>query len=591
MRRLTTSLLTGWVALCIVVSTTEATGERSETSAAASTVPAQYPQKPVEHASPELQQLARELRQFRSPLFRARSWRPTHSVEGVPDYAAVVKQQKEALPRFRARLQALDPSRWPVHDQVDYLLLRSEMNDVEFEHRVLRDTTMNPSYYIEQAIGGVQDEMGAVVPYSVETAQAVIAAFERTGPIVEQGPKNIVLTEAAADLCKRGLRHIKDIRQNYAAGVSLLEPHFPPTHRDRLRAAAEEAAVALERYGEWIQANLSRMKGQPHVGRENLEWLLENVYYVPWSIEEMLFMAELEKHRFLMSVEIEEKKNEGLKELTMPTTEEWIEWFRLTYLQTKYWLQDMELISIPPFVGESYLEPGVWQEPFGEFGNRTGLIGFPTEPTREPGKRLFVLPEDHWFTQTYFERWMRIDPMADYQHSDWPGHYFEAQVTTRNPCPIRAAHRDPGFSNWAHYLEELFLNMGYPYLRGPRAREMAYNLLLLRAVRVPLDFYLSMGVHSLDGAVQYQIDRVPTMEEQVSRAEVEGYIRTPYSAASYIVGKKQIEQIMAERIVQLGYDIDWREFHDTMLSFGSIPPSLIRWEMTGYDDQVKKPWE
>jgi len=291
-------------------------------------------------------------------------------------------------------------------------------------------------------------------------------------------------------------------------------------------------------------------------------------------------------------VVLEKKKNQGLKPLTMPATEEWIEWFRLTYLQTKYWLKDLDIISFPAYVGESYLEAGgVWQEPFGEFGNRTGLMSFPTAPKPEPSKRLFVLPEDHWFTQTYFERAMRIDPMADYQHSEWPGHYFEGEVTRRNPCPVRAGHRDSGFSNWAHYWEEFFLSMGYPFLRGPRFREIAYNLLLLRAVRVPLDIYLSAGVHTLDEAVQYQIDRVPTMEPHVSRAEVEGYVRAPFSAASYIIGKKQIEQILGDRVVQLGFKINWREFHDTMLASGQIPLALVRWEMTGYLDQVQKLWD
>ena len=43
----------------------------------------------VKHASPELLKLADEFREFRSPLFRPRTWRPTHEVTGVPDYAAV----------------------------------------------------------------------------------------------------------------------------------------------------------------------------------------------------------------------------------------------------------------------------------------------------------------------------------------------------------------------------------------------------------------------------------------------------------------------------------------------------------------------
>jgi hypothetical protein len=562
--------------MCILVASVPAIGQEGES---------------VRHASPELIKLAADFREFRSPLFRPRTWYPTHRVEGVPDYADVKRKQIEGLVRFRERLNAMNPRSWPVHDQVDYLLLRSEMDDVYFEQYILREVETNPAYYIEQAINGVAREIPDVVPYDAETAEAIIAAFERTGPIVEQGPTSISLSDASPELAAMGIRHVKDIRQKYAAGIELFEPHFPASHRRELRRTASKAARQLEDYGKWIERNIDRMQGDANIGQKNMLWFYKRVNFVPWSREELLNLGEQEKNRFLMSIEIEETKNKGLRELTMPTTKEWIEWFRLTYLQTKYWLKDNDLISFPDYVGESFLEEGTWQEPFGGLGNRPGLLGFSTREKPENTKRLFVVPEDHWFTDSYWERTMRLDPITDYQHSDWPGHYLEAQVTQRNSCPIRAVHKDTGFSQgWAHYWEEFFMDMGYPFLRGSRTRELTYNFLLLRAVRVQMDIQLSEGKLSVDEAVQYQIDRVPTMKEHISRAEVDMYVRWPYQATSYIVGKKQIEQILAETIMKNDFSVNWREFHDSLLDYGQIAPALIRWELTGNDDQVSRFW-
>ena len=179
----------------------------------------------VRHASPALIELAADFREFRSPLFRSRTWRPTHRVEGVPDYAEVKKEQIEGLARFREKLNAMNPRDWPVHDQVDYLLLRSEMDDVYFEQHILREVETNPGYYIEQAINGVAREIPDVVPYSTETAAAIIAAFERTGPIVEQGPANIIIADASPELAAMGIRHVEDIREQYAAGVNYSSPN------------------------------------------------------------------------------------------------------------------------------------------------------------------------------------------------------------------------------------------------------------------------------------------------------------------------------------------------------------------------------
>lgn len=543
----------------------------------------------VTHASPELLQLASEFRDFRSPLFRPRTWRPTRRVTGAPDYAAVMRTQIEGLADFRRRLNALEYDGWPIHDQVDYLVLRSEMDDVYFEQHILREVVTNPGFYVEQAINRMAREIPDDIPYTADQAEAIIAALEATADIVAQGRTNIDLAEAAPELGRVGMRNVADIRDKYAAGVKLLEPHFPAAQRSRLQSSARAAARELENFGKWISANLDRMQGKPNVGRDNMDWYFKRVNFAPWDVDELLALGEFEKNRFLMSIEIEEKLNEGEKPLTMPTTDEWIEWFRLTYLQTKYWLKDMDLISFHPFIGESYLQRGAWQEPFGGIGNRPGLLGFSTTPKPPNTKRLFVVPEDHWFTNTYWERTMRLDPITDYQHSDWPGHYFEAQVTMRNPCPIRAVHRDTGFSQgWAHYWEELFMDMGYPFLRGPRTRELTYNFLLLRAVRIPLDIYLSTGRLSVDEAVEYQIDRVPTMEEHISRAEVDLYVRWPYQATSYIVGKKQIEQMLAEAIVTGNFSVDWREFHDSLLRYGQIPLALVRWELSGNSDQIEK---
>ncbi|MDH4108299.1 MAG: DUF885 domain-containing protein [Gammaproteobacteria bacterium] len=546
----------------------------------------------TEHTSGPLIELAADFRAFRSPLFRPRTWRPTHRVEGIPDYARVKREQIDGLREFRARLNAIDPARLSVHEQVDYLLLRSEMDDVYFEQHILREIDTNPSYYVEQAVDRVAAELRTAVPYSESKARAIIAAFDETGPILKQARDNLILNEAAPELAEMALRHLENIRAKYEAGVALFEPHFPRQQRATLRSSAARAAHELENYRNWVQENIGQMQGTANVGAKNMQWYFERVNFVPWSLEDLLAIGEHEKNRFLMSIEIEETKNQGLPELTMPTTDEWIEWFRLTYLQTKYWLKERELISFHDYIGESFIVEGTWQEPFGGIGNRPGLLGFTTEPKPENAKRLFVVPEEHWFTNTYWERTMRLDPITDYQHSDWPGHYFEAEVTSRNPCPIRAIHRDTGFSQgWAHYWEEFFMDMGYPFLRGPRTRELTYNFLLLRAVRVPMDIMLSEGELSVDEAVQYQIDRVPTMEEHISRAEVDMYVRWPYQATSYIIGKKQIEQMLGETIMKNDFTINWREFHDALLEYGQIAPALVRYELLGKDDQVRQFWD
>ena len=75
------------------------------------------------------------------------------------------------------------------------------------------------------------------------------------------------------------------------------------------------------------------------------------------------------------------------------------------------------------------------------------------------------------------------------------------------------------------------------------------------------------------------------------RGEQHLYLRQPGYGTSYVAGKIQIEELLADRALQLGDDFSLKQFHDDFLAAGTIPISLIRWEMTGLDDEVRGFWD
>jgi len=75
--------------------------------------------------------------------------------EGVPDFtAAAMKKQEEGLKKLQEQLAAMDIRDWPVAEQVDYHLVRSEMNGLEFHHWVLEPWVHNPGFYGTELITG-----------------------------------------------------------------------------------------------------------------------------------------------------------------------------------------------------------------------------------------------------------------------------------------------------------------------------------------------------------------------------------------------------------------------------------------------------
>jgi len=65
------------------------------------------------------------------------------------------------------------------------------------------------------------------------------------------------------------------------------------------------------------------------------------------------------------------------------------------------------------------------------------------------------------------------------------------------------------------------------------------------------------------------------------RGEQHLYLQQPSYGTSYLVGKMQIEELMAVRRRQLGDGFTVRRFMDELDACGLIPMSLIAWELTG----------
>src|SRR4029077_8395154 len=86
-----------------------------------------------------LVKLFQQWREFEHPVMK----------NNVPDYSASAMAAKAAaLPRWRKRLDAIDPKSWPIEEQNDYKLVKAEMNGLDFNLRVLRPWARDPAFYV-----------------------------------------------------------------------------------------------------------------------------------------------------------------------------------------------------------------------------------------------------------------------------------------------------------------------------------------------------------------------------------------------------------------------------------------------------------
>src|SRR2546423_1754965 len=134
------------------------------------------------------------------------------------------------------------------------------------------------------------------------------------------------------------------------------------------------------------------------------------------------------------------------------------------------------------------------------------------------------------------------------------------------------------------YAEELMLQNGL-FDDSPHTREIIYNFMRLRALRVEVDVKLALGQFSLEEAAKYLEQKVP-MDEQTARQEAIAFSTGPGQALTYQIGKLQITKFLAEVRLQQGDKFNLRAFHDFVWKNGNVPIALQRWEYLGTNDDV-----
>jgi hypothetical protein len=170
-------------------------------------------------------------------------------------------------------------------------------------------------------------------------------------------------------------------------------------------------------------------------------------------------------------------------------------------------------------------------------------------------------------------------------HEGYPGHHLQMTSVNRIPSLTRRAIRSTVMiEGWGLYTEQLMHDVGY-YDDAARLAQLAMRL--LRALRIVLDMELQSGELSYEAAVARAVS-VGRLEESTARSEVARYTMTPTQPFSYLVGCLELERLRAASQARLGDAFRLRRFHDRVLSYGHMPPTLVARAITAADEREQR---
>jgi hypothetical protein len=327
-----------------------------------------------------------------------------------------------------------------------------------------------------------------------------------------------------------------------------------------LKPDVTAARAAVLDFQNWLKQQRPRMTSAAGVGEANFNWYLKQVKLLPYSAADLLVLGDRETKRLWSMHALEKHRNRKLPQL-MPaeTAEDYAARIAKTEQRVRAFLKDEEIITVPSDIGELHVNV-----PF--------IV--------RPGGRNF------------WEEIQYRDPSPDILHATLPGHSFDGLMAKRITHPIRK-HVSDGVRNegWGVYLEEGAQRLGF-FEDIPRVRELIDLFGIFRAVRIAGDINLQLNRWTVDETIKQWRDWTPWLDANVARVDAEIYLRRPPGyGLGYTVGMIEMQKLVADRKHQLGDKFVLKDFHDAFMAQGRIPMSLIRWEMTGLDDEVRHFWK
>jgi len=160
-------------------------------------------------------------------------------------------------------------------------------------------------------------------------------------------------------------------------------------------------------------------------------------------------------------------------------------------------------------------------------------------------------------------------------HEAVPGHHHQISLA-------QELENVPNFRNylsftafvegWGLYSEQLGESMGLYEDPYDKIGQLTYDM--WRAIRLVVDTGMHYKDWTRDDAINLFLENTAKTQQDIEN-EVDRYIAWPGQALAYKIGQLKIMELRDKAKAELGDNFDIRDYHDFILSFGSIPLSIM----------------
>ncbi|MFN0072916.1 MAG: DUF885 domain-containing protein [Chloroflexota bacterium] len=506
------------------------------------------------------------------------SWLGIHDYDDrLGDFTeAGYEEQAGEMLEYENRLGLIDLASLTPDEQIDYALLQSDIRANRWSTEKVADWRRNPALYVQTPLMGLLALITREHAPLPERLRSVIGRLTELSDVLEAGRENVedpprVFTDVAMQVTHAGMGFVRNVLPNLA--------RREPDMEDELLETLDDAEASLEAHLHYLRSELLPVSmGNYAIGRELFDERLRDWHMLDVDAaglraigQQMLeetreslqkLAGEIDKSMdWAAQVEQAKRDHPPVGQL-MPAYQQEIE-------RLKRFLAQHDLVSMLPGERLSLVETPTFQRsvvpyaaymPPGPFdADQTGQF-WVTPVSRETAPRDQELQlQEHCLPHI---------PITSL-HEGYPGHHLQLCMANRHRSAVRKrAGSDLFAEGWALYCEQMMGEQGY--YTDPRTRLFQLKDQLWRAARVVIDVGLHTGEMTMDDAVNLLVNEAKLARPQ-AEGEVRRYTMSPTQPMTYAMGKHAILQLRTEHA-----KLPLKQFHDQLLSHGTIPLALVR---------------
>ncbi len=494
----------------------------------------------------------------------------------LTDYSsAAIAERRDYTGKIMDSLSTLDYKSLEKNDFVDYILFRAQIEGAILVDRIVDSPARDPQLYINECSNAIFSLLKKDYAPPHIRLQSAISRLKAIPHLLSQARENLI--SPVRLFCSLAIRSAGAIGILFNESLGKLAEGAPEHLIVSYTDARDTALQAIKDFAVWLEERISSAVEFSPMGEKAYAALLAQALLLPYSADDLICISRTELARLRAQEawlhDPAMADPDPHRSAHIPQSQsEFLEVYENRQAEVLTHIREKKLLTLPSDIGTFHIRelpaafrptsPGGFMNPPGMYDDDPS--GFYFIPTYRPDSPNFYI------------RAAIEEPRPILAHEGIPGHFLQISRARKLSNKIRSHHHDGVFvEGWALYTEEMLLRTGL-YQEHSAGHGQVLRLGRYRAARVEIDAELHRGHLSFEEAARH-FREAGGLDREAAEGEASGAASRPTQKITYTIGKCQIMDLLGRYRDKKGSAFRLCEFHDELLSHGSLPLSVIQY--------------